>query len=128
MNTIEWLKTLEWDYGFDRFSSHNSYKYEAQMMRLDNYLPTYMIRDLAEAIDKRGGVDNSLDNKKYPPPLPPCDTCKHNSGDSETAGTYAEICGGCCHFYADHYEYYVERLEILDIVDKVDLTRTDTAD
>jgi len=53
MNTIEWLNSLEWDYGFDRFSSHNSYKYEAQMMRLESYLPTYVIRDLAEAIDKK---------------------------------------------------------------------------
>ena len=57
MNTIEWLNSLEWDYGFDRFSSHNSYKYEAQMMRLESYLPTYVIRDLAEAIDKRCGVE-----------------------------------------------------------------------
>ena len=41
---------------------------------------------------------------EYPPPTPPCDTCKHCKGDAENAGTYDEICGVCKHFYGSHYE------------------------
>jgi len=51
MNTKEWLNSLEWDYGFDRFSSHNLHEYVDMTIKLKDYLHPRMIEDLAEAID-----------------------------------------------------------------------------
>lgn len=50
---IDWLQSLEYTNSFDRQGSHASSEYKEHMVKLEDYLPLWLISELAEDIKEK---------------------------------------------------------------------------